>query len=326
MRKTLIIRFSSFGDIAQALSAAQAIKNADKKNEIHWLTRSDFSDFVAQFQAVDHVWAYSRKAGLLGLIRLGWSLRKQKYDCIYDAHSNLRSHFLRFILFRFNQNFVRRSKERIKRILLFYFRVNHFDQPYRGAVSFIKPIEALFSCSTQAAQLVLKNKNSNAKYSQQILFAPSAAWELKKWPTAYWRELIELTLKNHPQLQIGLLGGPDDNLSELIVNDRVVNWAGKLSWSETTEAIHSARLLVSGDTGTLHVADGLQKPTIAIIGPTAFGYPSRATSETLEVQLTCKPCTKDGRGRCQNVTYKKCLIDIQPATVAKKINEKIELT
>src|SRR5690606_22489281 len=117
-----------------------------------------------------------------------------------------------------------------------------------------------------------------------IIGAPSAAWEMKRWPVEYWCELIK-------QLRTSfiLLGGPEDRfIAEIasVAPDRTLNLAGRLSLVESSTLVQLADLVISGDTGILHVADLMERPTLALIGPTAFGYPSRRNSIVLEVPVS----------------------------------------
>jgi heptosyltransferase-2 len=140
---------------------------------------------------------------------------------------------------------------------------------------------------------------------------------MKRWPVEHWRELIALM----PECSFILLGGKEDTFLETLQGPRVVNLAGRLSLVESSRVIEAASLVISNDTGSLQVADQMERPTIALIGPTAFGYPSHATSVFLEKPLWCQPCSKDGRGRCVNDLYKRCLVELSPALVAAKARE-----
>lgn len=323
MKKILIIRFSSLGDIAQCLGAAQALKNNYPNCEIHWATRSDFKGFLEQFSCINQIWDFDRKQGFLGLFHFASQLRSLHFDLVYDAHSNLRSTFLRVFLFRFSTKIIRRSKERLKRFFLFYLKINFFNKPYKGAHSFLLPLQAYIQ--PDSAPLVpLKPESTNKSQSEfDILLAPSAAWPLKKWPEHYWLELIKLIQKRYPGFKIGLLGGPEDQFQKLL-QPNITNLAGQLSWSDTTKSISKTQLLISGDTGALHIADLLGTKNFALIGPTAFGYTSRQQSKVIETDLSCKPCSKDGRGRCHNRTYKKCLFDLTPELVFAEVEKAIK--
>ncbi len=326
MQKLLIIRFSSLGDITQALAAAEALKRSHPQAVIHWITRADFLSFLQCFTCLDQVWSFNRKDGIIGLIRLALKLRQENYDFIYDAHSNVRSRILSILLCRWNLQLMRRSKERIKRLLLFKARVNTFEMPYRGALSYLRPLIQDIPDVKNAPYLQVKPQppELTPDTTKTILLAPSAAWELKKWPTEYWQKLIQILQINLPQYKIALLGGPEDQFSNLTSIGGVQNFAGQLSWPQTTYAIKSSALLISGDTGALHIGDALNVPTVAIIGPTAFGHPSRANCQVAEHTLTCRPCTKDGRGQCHNQTFKKCLIEVTPEFVLLKVKRQLE--
>jgi heptosyltransferase-2 len=133
----------------------------------------------------------------------------------------------------------------------------------------------------------------------------------------YWKQLITLL----PQTQFVILGGPEDTFCEeltLIAPERCTNLAGKISLIESCRVVGGARLTISADTGLLHAADQMRKPNIGLIGPTAFGYTSQNTSVVLETQLSCKPCSKDGRDPCKNTVFQRCMIEITPEAVAKR--------
>jgi heptosyltransferase-2 len=333
----LIIRFSSLGDIAQCLSAADRFKQLYPHGHVTWIVRSDFADFVKLSPNIDEVVSFSRSAGLLGLIQLGRQFAKTNFAYVYDAHNNVRSHFLMGFIRFFNlmnghasPQFVRRSKMRWRRFLFFYLGWPVLPQPFRGMQSFLQPLQKYWPESDLPPAPKLKSQPKSppfvsvqppgSAFSNFILLAPSAAWALKRWPLEHFKKIVQLL----PDRRFVLVGGPQDHfLQELaqIAPDRVQNLAGKLSWQESTQLIAQAQLVVSNDTGTLHIADWLGRKSIALIGPTAFGYPSRSTSTTLEIPLPCKPCSKDGRGRCKNTEYQKCLVDLRPERVVAQIQD-----
>ncbi len=324
--KLLIIRFSSFGDIIQTLSIVEAFLSEHPEAEVHWATRSDFVELLEHNPRIKKIWTLERRDGIKGLFRLIDQLKKENFTHIYDAHNNLRSFIMGFFLRP--QNFLRRSKDRIKRILLFRFRINLFPKRLTAHDIYIKPLQkwGIPDIPLKESQLVIPPPIYE-KVSFQIPFAnfialiPSAAWELKRWPVEYWKELITI-LENR---NFVILGGPGDQfLDELVTPEnehRVLNLRGKLSLLESAAAVKLSSVAVGADTGLTHAADQLGAPVIFLMGPTAFGLPSRPSSKTMEISLWCRPCSKDGRGRCKNKTYKKCLIDIKPASLVPVIHQ-----
>lgn len=297
---------------------------------VDWLVRADLRGVVQGVREIDQILEFDRKLGFFGLIKAAWRLGAQDYTHVYDAHSNVRSFFVTSIMkFRTtfssrHPSFIRRSKERLNRWLLFKWRINKFPSPYRSAESFLRPLAKWNIPSTYPAgsqvtpQAELPDEVLNWFVNApgaKVALAPSAAWEMKRWPVEYWRELITKL----PDFSFALLGGAEDTFFSEIVSiapERCLNLAGKLSLAQSTSFLARADLVIANDTGSMHVADQLGRPTIALIGPTAFGYPSNRLSRTLEVELWCKPCSKDGRGKCVNDLYKRCLKEISPNLVA----------
>jgi ADP-heptose:LPS heptosyltransferase len=332
----LIIRFSSFGDIIQASAVPGAFKKAFPSASVHWLVRSDFKDLLKGHPLIDSIIPFERAQGISGLMKLAWKLASSnRYTHVYDAHNNLRSNLFTFVFFfraalgrlsgRKGPRFARRSKDRLRRWLFFRFKLPVLPRPFRGAESFHAPLKnwgigqhvpqgAQFWAHATLPLSVLRDFKQLP--SPLIAAAPSAAWAMKRWPIAHWKTLISLL----PNAGFIFLGGPDDQfISEIaaVAPERTLNLAGVLNLAQSIAVLPFADLVIANDTGLLHAADQMERPTLALIGPTAFGYPSHSTSKTLEIELYCKPCSKDGRGKCVNEVYQRCLVDLSPEKVAK---------
>jgi lipopolysaccharide heptosyltransferase II len=332
--KILMIRFSSFGDITQCLSVPSLLKRHFNEVEVHWVTREDMAPLLEGHPAIQRIWKFSRQQGLLSLLRLALELRAQKFTRVYDAHNNLRSHVITMVL-RFPwiggaPVLLRRSIRRWKRWLLFKFRVNLFEMPFSGQRDLIEPLQSWGIAKTlpKAPQLFLSAEEvkSAAKNlpTDFIALAPSAAFALKRWPPEYWKSLI----MKFPQQKFVLLGGPQDQfLSEIAALDpqRVINLAGHTQLRESAAVIANAKAVVSNDTGLLHVAEQLGVPSIALMGPAPFGFPSRSSTRILELDLPCRPCSKHGQGPCRNPVFQQCLRGISADTVAQELRQIVNL-
>lgn len=338
MEKILIIRLSSIGDIIQCMSVVNGLKNKYPESEIHWVVRADMASLVKIDPRIDKVLEFDRKEGLSGVFKLAVKLRAEKYNLIYDAHSNIRSNIIKLIICPFgicnlfkSNRLVTRHKDRLKRLLLFKFGINLLPKPFKALESFQNPIGQRWGINEFNAPfnewqfpeqvkdkiktLILNNIPDNQKW---VALVPSAAWELKRWPVSYWQKLVEL----RKDLYFVVLGGPSDIFCEEIRSTaptRVINLAGQTSLMESFCTVWHAPFVISGDTGFLHAADLFQKPGLALIGPTAFGYPSGAKMKVMEIDLPCRPCSKDGSTKCKLTENKKCMMDITPAQVASNI-------
>lgn len=339
MSKILIIRFSSFGDIVQSLSTLPLFKEQNSENELHFLVRSEFEELLSVNPMVDKVWKFDRSAGFFGLIKIIKELKGQKFKIIYDSHRSLRTFFIRMFLLGIgpalfpdlfvSPKFLTRPKERIKRFLLFYFRINLFPERYKGMLSYMMPLKILGVEAKLVPQkwnfeesLEIKLKSmlddDYRDFEKLICLAPSAAWEMKRWPLNHFKKLIEIL----PGYKFIILGGPQDIFCQelkRVAPRRVYDFSGKLSLLESCFTISKCAILISADTGVLHVADLLGKNAIALIGPTAFGHTTGSWVKEMSVELSCRPCTKDGRGKCSQKVYQQCMVDIAPKSVADNI-------
>ena len=305
-----------------------AFKSAYPSAQVDWLVRSDLASLLQAHPQISSIHSLDRKDGLSGLIALVWQLSRLRYTHVYDAHNNVRSAITRvlFLIFslvnlRLPPRLLVRSKERIKRGLLFKLRINLLPKPFRGVASFQKPLKKWLTATRVSTPQFFVAPAAKAKIAaldlpkEFISLVPSAAWEMKRWPVEHWKKLIATM----PLRKFILLGGPEDSFCEeikAVAPDRVINFAGKLSLQESAAVVETSQLVIANDTGLLHVSDQLGVPTLALIGPTAFGYPYHKNSDVAEIRLWCKPCSKDGRGKCVNDLYKRCLVDLSVESVA----------
>ncbi len=328
MPKFLIIRLSSIGDIIQCMSVIGGIKRRFPDAAIEWIAREDMAGVLAIDKRIDKVYPFARKGGLKGLLALARKLRTNRYDYIYDAHSNIRSSILKAVLLPpargYHPQHVRRHKEYFNRFLLFRLGINRFDKPFRGMVSYRKPLRKWgiteFPDAPQEWNFPdgMAEKLGNLVGDHTVTLVPSANWEMKRWPVNHWRTLIELL----PEYDFLILAGPKDTFCEeiqAVAPERTRNLAGKTSIMESCYIVSQSNAVISGDTGFMHAADMFGIPTLALMGPTAFGFPTGESVEILETGLPCRPCTKDGRGKCKSDQCRKCMTDITPDFVAEHL-------
>lgn len=344
INKFLVIRFSSLGDVTQSLSVIGFLKQHFPDCEIDFVTRQDFSELVRSHPEVNQVYGLEAKQGLKGLLKLCWILKKNNYAYIYDAHNSTRSKVISWLLrppFSIDRIFsppilIKKTQKRWKRFLLFRFRINLFEMPFSGQRDLIEPLKEIgletripaapqiqvrpsfyqdLETITKSVGLDLEDRTTPI-----VTLAPSAAHLLKRWPVEYWKNLILIC----PHFRFVCLGGPQDQFIDEIKNidpKRVYNLAGKTSIMGTAAMISKSDLLITNDTGALHLAEQLGHPAFALMGPAPFGFPSRPSTIVFERNLSCRPCSKHGQGPCVNLDFQKCLRDISAEEVAQKLHQ-----
>lgn len=326
--KILILRFSSFGDVTQCLSVASKLSSHFKNSIIHWAVREDLSSLLENHPSIHRIISLPRKSNFKELVQLAWQLRNENYTRIYDAHNSTRSLIISLVLgLTTSAKLLRKSQMRWKRILLFKFRWNLYQMPRSGQRDLIDPLRkwGIQNSIPQTPQLFLlnpeleemKRKLPNKKF---IALAPSAAFELKRWPVDHWKKLVLLD----PEQNFVLLGGPEDHFLKEIQNvapHRILNLAGQTNLRQSACLVQLSELLISNDTGLLHTAEQLGHPAIALMGPAPFGFPSRPKTKILQLDLACRPCSKHGQGPCVNPEFQKCLQGISVQTVSDSIKQ-----
>ena len=151
-----------------------------------------------------------------------------------------------------------------------------------------------------------------------VVFAPGAEFgSAKRWPEANFAALAGHIVACHPAATILLLGSPKDRLvCDAIVNasqlaDRMRNLAGATSLGDAIALIASAAAVVSNDSGLLHVASALNRPVVALYGPTdpLHAPPFSDVATALYLHLACAPC----RQRECPLGHHDCMQKLTPA-------------
>lgn len=156
-----------------------------------------------------------------------------------------------------------------------------------------------------------------------IALQPGARWLNKRWPANHFAELIKLLSVQHSEARFAVFGGKDDvEMAETIIAvapDQCVNLVGKTTLPEMVEWLRLCELLVTNDTGPMHVAAALQKPVVGIFGPTEASRtgPYGQLERVLRHPLPCAPCMKS---RCHNAKPMECLHAISPAAVFQSVS------
>ena len=319
--KALIIRFSSIGDIVLTTPVIRCLKLQRPDVEIHFLTKAFFEPVLKANPYIDHLHLLDNDIDATIEI-----LKKEKFDFIFDLHHNLRTAKVKRALgvpaFSFN-------KLNIEKWLYVNLKINRMpDQSI---------VERYFET---VKSLDVKNDGQGLDYFIDEKFqltnrdVPMSHWAgyvgcviggsygTKKLPVEKWKQLIALI--PYPVI---LLGGPDDrDEGDLIAEPdsvKTYNACGKFNLSESARLVEKARVVISNDTGLMHIAAAFKKPLVSLWGNTSpemgmFPYYGYNNLKTIVAPLSfiaenknisCHPCSKLGYGRCPKRHFK-CMNDL----------------
>lgn len=302
--KFLVIRFSSIGDIVLTTPVIRCLHQQVPGAEIHVLTKQQFRGI---FEANPYVHR---------IIELGFSkelmmhqLTTEGYDAIIDLHHNLRTLQIKralkgipaFSFPKLNWQKWLLTACKINRLPAVHI-VDRYLQTVQsfGVVNDGKGLDYFIPQSEQVG-------SEDIPFSHQMGYIGmviGAAHATKQWPVRHWIELC--TRVSFP---IILLGGNEDreNGAKIAAADpiKIYNACGKFSLHESADLVKQSRLIITHDTGLMHIAAAFHKPIISIWGNTtpAFGmtpyYGTTPSPERrAEVSLGCRPCSKIGYNRC----------------------------
>ncbi|MEP6700260.1 MAG: glycosyltransferase family 9 protein, partial [Bacteroidota bacterium] len=156
-----------------------------------------------------------------------------------------------------------------------------------------------------------------------------AAHGTKRWPVHKWKEFCEKT--DHP---IILLGDQTDIArgNEIAAADtvKVYNACGKFKLNESADLLRKSKLVITNDTGLMHIAAAFKKPIISLWGNTvpAFGmYPYYGDAPVSGVvlqtnKLWCRPCSKIGYAKCP-LGHFKCMERIEAISVVDAVIKRL---
>jgi len=306
------------------------------------LTASGTGSVLKNNPHIDNFILHKRKETYSELNILIKQLRKEKYDLVYDAHRSLRSIWIVWNLTRFGFSKIPKSwfisKRSWQRISLINFKLNFLSNTSSQRQHLLLPLQnqtsmvlnnhtELFPDSDNVIQI--KNFLNNNKLLQKkyVAIGASASYPLKRWPLKHFKELISILLKQ--DCPVVLVGGENESENTILEKDfsgKVINAAGRFSPLESAELLRHARIVVTNDTSISHLAEAMQTPAIVFFGPTVgeFGYqPFLKESKVMETKekLSCRPCSRDGRGECSNPDKLRCLTSITPEMVLSVIPE-----
>jgi heptosyltransferase-2 len=326
----LIIRLSSLGDIILASPLIRILRSKYPAAQIDLLVKPQYAEVM---RSNPHLSTIIELSG--DLAPLGARLCASRYDLLIDIHNSLRSRYLRW---RAHPRAVRVvNKYALRRFLLVHFKWNL----YRGVIPVAERYLAaggnllndglgleVFLPDQVGAAVSARLSSTRLETADRVIgFAPTARHFTKRWPPERFVEL-GVQLARARKVKILLFGGRDEadycgDIAQMInasLGSAVAeSVAGKFSLLETAAAFDRCHLVVSNDTGLMHLAAARRRKVVAIFGSSVreFGFLPYGTEHTLleAAGVACRPCSHVGRATCPKGHFR-CMKEIQVAEVA----------
>lgn len=360
-KKILFIRFSSLGDVVLTESTIRLAKAYFPDYEIHYLTKPAFVDIIESFSdenqsLVDKIYLWKDKLNLI------YSLNKEKYTAIIDLHCKFNTFLVKF--FVKSEFTITYQKDHFLRILMIKkLTEKHIESVVHNYISTleklskIKKIQSDFSLSQSLQdnicfpRLRANNKSLDevkkifsdyeltycsdlnpADYSKKYLIAifPGAQHKTKQFPIEKLAEFIN-TVPVYWNCSFIIMGDYKEKEYALklrnLVEQRIYDLCGAFTIKQLIAAISMVHIVISNDSGPMHIAASLSKPQIAFYGAThsRLGFrPLNTKAVIIQKNIFCQPCSLHGGEECPKNNYycMKLITNEEVFNVFKKLFEK----
>ncbi|MEO7714991.1 MAG: glycosyltransferase family 9 protein [Capsulimonas sp.] len=346
VKRLLIVKTSSIGDIIHALPAVEAIKKARPELSIGWVVRKRCASVLEGNPIVDALHVVPNKPTMSDLFSIRRDLHARPYDCALDMQGLGLSGLLTWLSGAPIRIGIDRNREgnaffMTHPIVPAKLGGEHGD---RHAVDILYGFSSLFGAPPLSggfpaqhyltdgiASDVLADVRSLSR--PRIALNVGASWEYKKWPIEHWVDLAETLIEQGRS--IVFVGDAKD--AEVVgqvkikmhAAEPIVDVSGRTtSLRELAAVLEACDVLVTADTGPMHMGVAVGTPTVALFGAT---NPDRTgpygdRNIVLNMHLSCSPCyrkpTCDGRVDCMRaITPDMALeaVERELATAAKPV-------
>ena len=320
--KILIIRFSSIGDIVLTTPIVRCVKKQNPQAEIHFLCKPPFANLLETNPYIQKIHLFDKDNS-----RFWKELQNENFDYIIDLQNNHRS---RKLCRKLNVPHAHFPKLNFRKWLLVNLKINKLPN--------IHVVDRYFS-ATNILPVSVKNDGqgldfflNDADYEKVntcnlpqdfVAVAMGSQHKTKQLPLPVLGEICKKIDRN-----IVLLGGEEDvEPAEFICSQlgkNVINLCGKLTLRESAACIDLSQVLLTGDTGLMHIAAARNKQIVSVWGNTVptFGmYPYMPLHPDRyhiveNTDLRCRPCSKLGFENCPKRDFR-CMNDLDVEIISQ---------
>jgi heptosyltransferase II len=360
MNQILFIQTAFVGDLLLSIPTLRALKSEHPDARITLLCRKGLGDFMRSASLIDEV-VEADKSSPESWAAVESKLTNVSWSLIYCPHQSPRSLLLarklraprkvgyRSLLgkFVFNEAVERpmHLPEALRQLVLLPskrtaevmdFEPQENQNIYRRLPKLenkksVVRSEKFKAVPAWASMEVPALKSSKRK---AVVISPGSVWATKKWTEEGFVEATRYFLSQGKTVY--LLGSADEKeicervrtkamAGSMAPADKVANLAGAKTLWESAQVMASAELVVTNDSGAMHMAACAGTPSVSIFGPTVLeqGYrPWQTKARVIHAVLSCRPCGKHGSQKCPIGTHE-CMKLVPSESVANAAQELI---
>lgn len=327
----LVVRLSALGDVVLTTGVLSYLH---KKYgwRFTFLTLAPWASILEGHPAIDKILSINKEElrSSSGYTFFKQLAEEHEDKGLLDLHGTMRSRFLalcwkgavrRYPKFSLQRRLFLQTEGKLGGEKLLRYNV---PQRYALAVEEIAPsrLELLPQIFLSEEELQYgKNLCVSFAGSKPIIaLHPFSTHPNKAWVSDYWRTLAAKLID--AGMHVVIIGVGHSPVPEM---DNVTDLTGKTTLREACAVLSCAQALVTGDSGPMHLAGGVQTPVVALFGPThrAWGfYPEGLSDIVLEADEDCRPCSLHGKNVCEKGQI--CMRAIDPERVLRSVLSLLE--
>jgi lipopolysaccharide heptosyltransferase I len=324
----LIVRLGALGDIVHTVPAVAALRRAVPGARIDWVVDARHAGFTELVTSVDRVILLDTPT-LSAWIDLVKRLRPGHYDVALDFQGLMKSAVIarasgarRVIGFS-----IWHLREKTARP--FYSTVDSPEHPGHVIQKNLRLLSTIGVHSTavefplaRVASPACDRVKQAAEGRPIALVNPGAAWPNKRWPASRYGEVCAFLREVRGMFPVVLWGPDEEALARAVVDasNRTAQLCPPTTVADVLELSREAALMVSGDTGPVHIAGAAGTPIVAIFGPTDPERNGPWSGEDIVVSRH-GACGCHYQRQCRRATW--CLEDLTVAEVTAAIQQRL---
>jgi 3-deoxy-D-manno-octulosonic-acid transferase/heptosyltransferase-1 len=312
----LIVKLSAIGDVVHTLPSLAALRKRYPDAHITWVIEEDAADIIEGHPCLDRIIISRRKSWIMNLRRLHdvhktigeirsfiTSLRERECDIAIDFHGLLKSAILVFL----SGGRRRVGYDSMQELSGLFLNEKVYEDMNKHAVDRYLDIARRLGARADTPEFHIHIEEENQRRVEQLLgknginpndrfiaINPLALWETKVWEDGKWAELCDRII-GELNLTVVFTGRRDGGMVRRIqslMRLPSVDLTGRTTLRDLAYLYELAVLVVTTDTGPMHVAAAVGTPTVALFGPTdpARTGPYGTGHTVVRTDLPCSPC------------------------------------
>lgn len=327
--RVLLVKLSSMGDIIHTLPAITDAVIAYPDIKFTWVVEENFQEIANWHPAVDLVIPISlRKIKFRQVWQAIMKIRQQRYDLVIDAQGLIKSSIIARLALATNRAGFDWSSVRESLASLLYTKKATASKDQHA----VDRLRQLFSQTLAYTPRkfvdygVMWDKivQPSIGHKPYLVFLHGTTWQTKHWPDKYWFELAKIADSNGFAVHVTWATAEQKMRAQALADhSKNVQMLPHLTLNQAVGVLHHAAGVVAVDTGFAHLSAALNKPMVAIYGPTAVKKAGTVSevSINLAARFSCAPCARricNYKGN--TTTTPPCFQDLTPQLVWQNLS------